>query len=46
MIVAILKGTMQLNKYETAPYFSLLNKNLTCDRLLIFVFLPKLAEFA
>ena len=33
--------TVQLNKYETAPYFFLLNQNLTCDCLLISVFLPK-----
>ena len=33
--------TIQLNKYETAPYFFLLNQNLTCDCLLISVFLPK-----
>ena len=31
---------LQLNKYETAPYFFLLNQNLTCDCLLISVFYP------
>jgi hypothetical protein len=32
--------SLQLNKYETAPYFSQLGKNLTCDCLLISVFSP------
>ena len=32
---------LQLYKYETAPYFFLLNRNLTWDRLLTFVFLPE-----
>ena len=32
---------IKLNKYETAPNFFLLNQNLTCNCLLIFVFLPK-----
>ena len=31
---------VQLKKCETAPYFFLLNQNLTCDCLLISVFLP------
>ena len=31
---------IQLKKYETAPYFFLLNQNLTCHCLLISVFLP------
>ena len=35
--------TVQLNKYETAPYFFLLNQNLTWDCLLISVFLPEFA---
>ena len=34
---------IQLNKYETAPYFFLLNQNLTCDWLLISVFLTEFA---
>ena len=32
---------VQLKKYDTAPYFFLLNQNLTCDCLLISVFLPE-----
>ena len=36
----ILIINLQLKKYETAPYFFLLNQNLTCDCLLISVFLP------
>ena len=32
---------IKLDKYETAPYFFLLNENLTCNFLLISVFLPK-----
>ena len=32
---------LQLNKYETAPKNFLLNQNLTCDCLLISLFLPK-----
>ena len=31
---------VQLNKYETATYIFQSNQNLTCDFLLIFVFLP------
>ena len=34
---------VQLNKYETVPYFFLLNQNLTWDCLLISVFLPEFA---
>ena len=37
----LVKYLVQLNKYETAPYFFLLNQNLTWDCLLIFVFLPQ-----
>ena len=31
---------LQLNKYETGHIFFLLNQNLACDCLLIFVFYP------
>ena len=31
---------VQLNKYETAPYFFLLNQNLTCNCLVISAFYP------
>ena len=37
---------VQLKKYETAPYFFLLNQNFTCDCLLISVFYLDLTEFA
>ena len=33
---------VQLNQYETAPYFNQFSQNLTCDCLLISVFCPKL----
>ena len=36
---------IQLNKYETAPCFLLLNQNLMTDCLLIYVFLPLLTYF-
>ena len=32
---------LQLNEYETAPYFIQFSQNLTCDCLLISVFSPK-----
>ena len=34
---ASIKTFIQLNKYETTPYFFLLNQNLSCDCLLICV---------
>ena len=33
--------TIQLNEYETAPYFIQFSQNLTCDCLFISVFCPK-----
>ena len=35
---------LQLNEYETAPYFIQFSQNLTCDCLLISVFSPNLPE--
>ena len=32
---------VQLNRYETTPYFFLLNQNLTCDCLMICGFFPE-----
>ena len=46
LIVYLVRGDkyIQLNKYETAPNFILLNQNLTWDCLLLSVFLPILAS--
>ena len=35
------KNFVQLNEYETAPYFIQFSQNLTCDCLSIFVFFPE-----
>ena len=34
------QSVLQLNEYETAPYFIQFSQNLTCDCLLISVFSP------
>ena len=34
-------GLLQLNEYETVPYFIQLSQNLTCDCLWISVFSPE-----
>jgi hypothetical protein len=39
--VCLLLNLLQLNKYETAPYFLQLNQNMTSGCLFTFVFSPK-----
>ena len=36
--------TLQLNEYETTPYFNQFSQNLTCDCLLISVFSPEFPQ--
>ena len=39
---AVLKIVLlQINEYETAPYFIQFSQNLTCDSLLVSVFSPQ-----
>ena len=40
-----LNQVLQLNEYETAPYFLQLSQNMTSDCLFTFVFSPFLPEF-
>ena len=41
----LIRTNVQLNKYETVPYFLQLSQNLTMDCLLISVYLPVFTSF-